>query len=239
VEIVSMQRHIAELAGTREIELVPVTELVTHEGETALLGGATFREDGLERECVVAIAGDAPYALFEGIGTDVRRRVRSLIARLGIGLGRRRRRPFSYEPPEGWTCEEHDDSTTWLHPDFPRTHARLSVFDARPFRDSDAERLDRFLFLRVEAEIVSTDPDELETLDVPGLEGRLRITRGHVDGAHVVRAVAALADDTFVYLAHYETRTEDLALFRAVLASIRPVPRATEPRQLAVIWSDV
>jgi hypothetical protein len=233
----SLQDRIAELTGDAHVEVTAVAELVTPEAEVATIGGARFSIGNVERECVVAIVGDDPYMCIDGVGAsaEMRSRVMILVCQLGLGLGRQRRRPFHHEAPAGWTRQRRADSTLWLHPEQP---ARITVFDARPFIESVGEQLDRSLFLRSEEELDPAAPDQLENLDIPGLEGRLRITRGFIGDDRVVRAVAALADDTFLYLAHCETHDEDLAPFRALLDSIVPLPRAEMHGNLIGIWND-
>jgi hypothetical protein len=211
---------LAAIAG-HDVDLAPLVELVTREGEVALL--AVGR--GNDRECAVAMVGDAPQLCIDAIGPP--RVTRELVARLvvevGAGLGGLRRRWYRYVAPPGWIGIRRDARTVWLHDRYPRVAAHVVVFDARPFVATDAEYLDRALFVRMHDGFVAQHPGVAEDVRTDlGLEGRTRCSHGTFAGACVTRMAVALADDRFLYLAQYEGPEEHAAAFLDVVRTIQP-----------------
>ena len=215
-----MTGRLADLGAPRRA----TTEyLVSDHGEHIFIAATADR--------VIAVAGDDPWLCIDGHG-DVHALVHAAIRQLPTGLGRDRQRRFLYDPPRGWLGLRRDTRAIWLHPAYPRNSARLTVFDARPFRSSVADKLDRLLFVRADDELAMPHDEEVETVHArEGLEGRMRVVRG----SDRVRVVAAFHDDSHAYYALLEAPAEHIETFRVLIASFLPLPRT--PSSAVAIWA--
>lgn len=232
---------IATLDAPSSIVHEPQRELITTEGELAVVGGARCLSRGRELECTVAIVGAEPALCIEALGEPglARAHALSLTSELGLGLGGLRRRWFRYDPPAAWFGVRRSSATVWLHPEHPRVPAIAHVFDARPGAAGDADALDRFVLLTMPEDFVARGGSTVtEVPSAFGLEGRLRLVHGTRRGRELVRLAVASSDDRFTYLANFEG-TNEPALIESVcrmFESFQPLPHGRPSSDAIVLW---
>lgn len=224
-----VERTIDTAFGTAAtVTHAPVTQLVTSEGELAALASAQVNATAHATGVSVGIVGDEPCLAIEVLGAAHREYAVLLIRSLGLGLEAIRRRWFQYAPPPGWLGTRRDRATIWLHPAYPRTPTRVTVFDARPHTDAATEQLHRFLFLRLPDGLRPLGPLEVEDVTSDhGLAGRTRRVVGTLAGAdRTLRMASVHADDRFAYTATIEGQDDPAVerTFRTLIASFHGVP---------------
>jgi hypothetical protein len=204
--------------GARVVDHGAPVELTTPEGEIASIAWAS-----LDNGSTCAAAVVAGVMSIDAIAVDAYSLVTPLVQELGVGLGDRRRRAFVCAPPADWRRVDHPSFTAWCH---PSSWSVATVFLARPYTATVAERLDRELFAKMPSGFHSRRvwPFEDVTSNA-GLVGRLRIESGHRRGVDAIRMAASFGDDRFLYLAHFEGHARDADAFRALVATFQPVPR--------------
>jgi hypothetical protein len=241
--LVRLRALIDEVCAELHADLVsiePRVALVTGEGEHACVSSARI---GAHR-CVIGVAGDGPALIVDAVARerDLRGVVEDLVRGCGLGRAHARRRMFEHEPPPGWCGARRHQRTLWIH---PARAGVITVFDARPFVGSQLESLDRSLFLRMDDRLAPDGEPVVEDIaGAHGLSGRIHQVHGRdARGERVLRGVAALTDEHFLYLASVEapaTRDDGERAFRALVASLRPVPRPAPAAGGPVfdLWAD-
>jgi hypothetical protein len=210
------------IANTSRATRNPITQLRTREGEPAFVASAEVADGHVS----VAIAGGEPFAHVIAIGVSSTHALTVAIVRdLALGLGSVRTRPFVYTPPPRWLGLRRERRTIWLHPAYPSIRARITMFDARPFRDTRDEQLARKLTMELHGTLQAArvSPPEDLALDA-GLAARMLLVEGNLEGREVVRCAASAADDRFMYAGHFEGPRDVMPAFREAFASLQPLP---------------
>lgn len=227
----AIERELAHDPGFVTIEQYPPREVVTHEGEYAVLvtiaGRIGDRRAQLDLGFVIF---DDYYACVHGF-TDVAAQFRELtrtVHELVMGdshmLGLRRRR-FVYDPPPGWERLVCGFDTTWLTPG-----AAIYVRPAWPIPGAPsvtdllvAEPSPTFTIHQV------VEPYAITTR--AGLDGAvLELIGTPADRRPQHRAIALLQDNRYVYPIRFEavldtTTDRHRATFHGLLDSVQPIPR--------------
>lgn len=218
-DVRELVNEVATENGSRIREHGTPIEMRTTEGEIARIAWATLDE----RMCAAAVIAET--MCIDAIAPDALAIVELLARELGVGLGERRRRSFSYDAPAAWVRTDAAFATVWRQPE---TGSIATIFLARPFTATEAERLHRDLFTRMPAGFRSRRVWPVEDVtSTAGLTGRLRIESGHRCGIEAMRVAASFGDDRFLYLAHFEGADLDTEVFRALVVSFHPVPRTS------------
>jgi len=229
-------------AGYGELE-----RFTTVEGEYA--GIVVVTEPAVTR-VVAMVVGDDSYALVEGRTPDPTRAewfrdlVRTVARFYPFGLGRLRRRRFVYRPPEGWSGVQRHGSVVWIHPDYPRVPAKITVFDARPVEGFAPGAVDRLLF-------VDENPFATRDAQLPqtpaearaGFAGTVvRETGRAADGTPMAVEKTLLRDERYLYVAQLEMRIADrdecAPAFAELVRSIEPLPASEldQPARHLIHW---
>jgi hypothetical protein len=201
--------------GARIRERATPIELTTPEGERAQIAWASL--DG-GRTCAAAVV--ANVMTIDAITDDALTLVEQLVRDLGVGLGERRHRDFVYVAPQGWSRVDHVGATEWRH-----HTSTATVYRARPFTATSAERFHRELFVQLPRGFRTRQVLPIEDVtSTAGLVGRLRSESGQRRGVDAIRMAASFGDDRFLYLAHFEGDVRDALAFRALIATFEPIP---------------
>lgn len=206
-----------------------IERVITAEGEYAAV------TEIAGPRCLGFVFGDDFYTQLDGTAADpdrmtvVSRAVRELTRCYSLGLGENRRRRFLYEPPRGWSSCARGLVTRWMAPGFPADSTTLTVFPARPVKESVAGALDRELHEVSWVGFEKLAPHQtLAIRNRHGLAGiSVRVT-GRAPGGPVRRHdLVALEDDRFVYLMRLESAADSAAEreeLRPVWDSVEPLP---------------
>jgi hypothetical protein len=219
---------------------VTLERLLTHEHEHAVFATVAGRVgERPARRSVGIVALDDTYAVVDGMaaGDDLdalERTVRDLTLADSHMLGERRRR-FVYRPPawRGFLVRPHH--AYWLSHGYPRDGIYMVVFPAQP----------RALFPGDAAALVgslnqhkgwSHGPLRPRTDEIPNVHGLsgLELEADVKDGAtEVTRLFVVLEDQRYFYPLLLEAPVARLGscsqTFRAVVASVEPIPGALRP----------
>jgi hypothetical protein len=240
---------IQELGLEPPKRISPFELYATVEGEYgAFVDLASASRDGRAVDVSLAILfGDDWYTCIIGISSPehteaVRASVRELGATYALGLGELRRRRFRYEAPAGWT-----NSTRGLIDEWHHGPSSISVFPARPLKETAAGAIDRALHELVIDGFVATVDQHVPLNTGRFTKGIARLVTGTRDGTVVHHDVAILQDERFFYVARLESSAEALAAnrvaFTKLVDSIEPLPQpqhesnAVDPA-LAASWVD-
>jgi hypothetical protein len=211
------------LAGVRPVLCT------TDEAELAIVAGATAGN----RTYVAAMTATDPYLSVIGAGShpELVALATTMVRRCGLGLGHGRRRMFRYTPPAGWHGMRRPSTSSWYHPEFPRSRIALHVADARPVRAGAAETIDRQLFLRPPGRILPGTTLGPEPVTTGTLAGSKRVAAYEHYGRRVVITSVALSDDQFLYLftlEHPPGDTHGSATLESLLSTVHPIATTSE-----------
>lgn len=224
-----LEKHVADDAFA--VARVGAWErLTTLEGEHAAVITIAGTLDGrlAQRDLGVVLLDDS-YASVSGYCLDPNAfagftaMVRELTAGDTHFLGVRRRR-YEYDAPAGWQARALGFDAEWFPVDYPRATSSITVWAALPRQQVSASQL--FERARTEEPAARVYGDPHPIMSAHGLSGHeLVLDHARGTGRHVV----VLEDDRFVYPLRFETTSPeagaDAALWRAVVESVRPVPR--------------
>jgi hypothetical protein len=242
--LLEMQRVLGDL------EVGPMTRLVTVEGEygAALTITGKRRADGqrVERTLGLVFSEDS-YSRIDGIMQvdaeleGFRARVRAMARNLSLGLGAARRRRFLYRPPLAWQGMARTFRSDWIPPEYPRDHAMIQVFHAKPFAAGPQVAFERMLRedlaygLRIEDQVPPTAISN--PYDLPGEVST--VVGRYPDGPRLHFDLAVLIDARFLYILRLMSGDEGLdshrAAFRSVVESVQPLPAPREARDAAPV----
>lgn len=204
---------------------------------------------GDEQITLVALFGDASYALIEGKTSDPAAHrpfvetVRRLAYGNSLGLGSDRRRPYLYDRPKGWSGIRRAYSTVWVAPDAGQSRASIEVFDARPARNSIGSLQFRRVFEQLPREFGDERPTEPVSLDNRhGVPNQIITFRGTVKGEALSVTDAALVDGRMLYLVRLSSRTpfhttHQQQLYN-VAQSVRPLAVPKADVDVMINWFD-
>ena len=208
-------------------------KITTVEGEYA--GLVVLAEPGGIR-VVAMVLGDDSYVLIEAHTPDPLRTgwFRDLVYTIArfypLGLGRPRRRPYLYRPPDGWQGMRRPGSVVWLSSEYPRVSGRITMFDARPLKWFAPGAVDRFLFVD-ENPFASLDPPRapISVMVRAGFGGTMTTSSGRsADGTHLALGRVMLQDERYTYGAQLESTmaewTQFSQQFEEIVRSIEPLP---------------
>jgi hypothetical protein len=241
------------VAGSARIQ--HAERFVTVEGEyatTAWVSSTSGAGEPLELQFGF-VFGDRTYAEVYAVvsRTDRTEHFRELVTLLTrsyyLGLGSTRSRRYLYTPPAGWRGWSGAHATHWYHPQYPKVHGIVHVFDTKPAVIDMPTSVDRLLFLDYLNTLELDPPEPGKTVSPPnGLVGTLLRHTG-IDPAGNRRCAyqATLLDQRFHYTSQLEASKEHddelLLLFLRLLESIKPLPQPEAGAQhtSAVIhWAD-
>jgi hypothetical protein len=233
-----------------DITIGPLKRIATMEGEYGALItlGGRRKADGVpvERTLGLVYAEDF-YSRVDGIMQleaefeSFRARVATITRNLSLGLGALRRRRFIYRPPEGWQGIGRTFRSDWIPRDYPRDHAMIQVFHAKPFADAPKPQIAFERMMREDLgyglEVEPHEPAEPLT-NAHGLVGELTSIAGRYSGGPRLHFdLAVLADPRFLYILRLETADggleEHRKVFRQVVDSVRPLPGPIEVHDTA------
>lgn len=208
-------------------------KFTTVEGEYA--GLVVLAEQGGIR-VVAMVLGDDSYEWIEAHTPDPLRTgwFRDLVYTIArfypLGLGRPRRRPYLYRPPDGWQGLPRPGAVVWLNTEFPRVSGRITMFDARPLKWFAPGAVDRFLFVD-ENPFARIDPPRapVSVMIRAGFGGSMATSTGQAaDGMQLVLCKTILQDERYFYAAQLESTAAEWGQFSAVfddvVRSIEPLP---------------
>jgi hypothetical protein len=208
-------------------------KLTTVEGEYA--GLVVLAEPGGIR-VVAMVLGDDSYELVEAHTPDPLRTgwFRDLVYTIArfypLGLGRPRRRPYVYRPPDGWQGVPRSGSVVWLNSEYPRVSGRIAVFDARPLKWFAPGAVDRLLFVD-ENPFATLDPARppVSVMIRAGFGGTMSTASGRsADGTQRVLGKVVLQDERYYYGAQLDATAAEWSQFspllEVVVRSIEPQP---------------
>lgn len=241
--------QVARLASLGTVELTPPSREITVEGEHAVLYKIHVRGSSELVVHVGVVFGDDGYNLVEGMCGDPELAetfasvTRRLTLGLPMGLGTDRHRRYLYRlPPTGWYAIPKRHSVTWHPPDYPRTHAAIHVFDARPgVKPDKPHTLERLVLMEPQNTLQSfTDSEIRSFLTDTQLSGAYEILRGTwLGGVPATIAKCTLVDKRFSYSLRLEVSGPAIDaihdLFVEIARSVAPVPLPTHETQQAVI----
>lgn len=243
--------HLARLAPLGEVELTAPTHEVTQEGEHAVLYAGAARGATQVTLHVGITFGDDGYLLVEGLCGDpaldetFAAATRRLTLGLPLGLGADRRRRYRYQRPPGWHPIVKRHEVVWYPVDFPRVHAAIHVFDAKPAQPGRANDLDRLVLMDPQRTLQSFTGEQVySVLTDTGLRGAYEVLRGTRDGGTPAALVrATLTDGRFSYSlrleAHEPGIDEAREHFDRVVRSVHPIPGPQVPQNPAMIhWTE-
>src|SRR5262249_19562854 len=145
-----------------------------------------------------------------------------------LGLGENRRRRYAFDPPRGWPALAAHHATLYLHPEYPKVVSSITVHDARPAAGSQAEAVDRMLFVDTWSGLRDPATPPTPLISRAGLQGQLTRITGVQDGFRSAALQAAYADSRFSYVLQLDARIdavpESLPIFGEVVSSVQPVP---------------
>lgn len=203
---------------------------VTREGEHAAV--AVLSGTG-SRTFAGVVFGDDFYRLIIAGGGEVDAIARRIVLELPLGLAHRRRRWYGYVPPVEWGClRRHTFIAEWIAPEFPREHAMITLFPARPAGESRAGALDRHIYEMGWGGYTSSSVEGPETVTTASQLGGVRwqLVGTWLDGARTHTDVVLLSDNTFFYWMRLDHDGESTQarrdVFAAVVASVEPIPSA-------------
>lgn len=243
-------RDLATALGTgarfTDVEDAPIERVITAEGEYAAVTQLAGTRDGKRIvRCLGFVFGDDFYTQLDGTAADpdrmavVSRAVRELTRCYSLGLGEARRRRFLHESPVGWTGCARGLVTRWIPPGFPADSTTLTVFPARPVKESVAGALDRELHEVSWAGFEKLEPHHTMAIkNRHGLSGiAVRVT-GRAPGGPVRRHdLVALEDARFVYLMRLESAADSAVVrqeFHQVWQTVEPLPEVETTRRSPV-----
>lgn len=208
--------------------------VMTDDGEIAYLFASGDR-------VVAAIPGE-PSFLVEATGVS-REATAALLRRCGLGQGASGKRAFEFTRPAGWHEERWPGESRYTLPGRTWTTALISVFDARPFSNSHAAKLDRFLHMSLDTEVEIECELEAETFETDGgLVGRIREVIARRAEIQITRFAVAFADARYLYAGSFEAPFANAAAkrtFDAVVRSFKPLPRPLSLTDTALShWAD-
>jgi hypothetical protein len=160
---------------------------------------------------------------------------------LPLGLGTDRRRRYIYKRPPGWQAVVKRHSVIWYPPDYPRNHAAIHVFDAKPGQADKPNTLERMVIMEPQNVLQSfTDNAIFSVLTDTGLRGAYEVLRGTWLGgvpAAIVRST--LVDTRFSYSLRLEACEPGIdaarEIFDLVVRSVKPIPQPTKGQVQAMI----
>ncbi len=216
--------------GFRALRIGAWERLTTLEGEHAAVITIAGSLDGrpAQRDLGVVLLDDS-YACISGYCLDpdafagFTATVRELTASDSHFLGIRRRR-YEYAAPAGWHARALGFDAEWFPIDYPHVASTITVWAALPRQQVSASQL--FERARTEEPGTRVYGEPHAIMSAHGLSGHeLVLDHARGTGRHVV----VLEDDRFVYPLRFATTSPeagaDAALWRAVVESVRPVPR--------------
>lgn len=237
--------------GGRPAELVGTPRaIVTEEGEHAVLFALRSTGAGpvLERH-IGLIFGDTHLALIDGRVGDAPEfaRYAELVDRITrswcMGLGGERWRRCFYQPPPGWAGLSRFQTDVWLAPGFPRHHAVISVFHARPERTTRPAQQHSRLFEHLTGEFRPLGSSMVSPIRAhSGLIGEIALFEAGAGDRLQHAANVGFTDGRYNYLVRVESDAAMLdtatSAFRAVYESIEPIPRPTADLSTLVHWAE-
>jgi hypothetical protein len=216
--------------------------IITDEGEY----GAVVTVDGLLLEAPIQhtlgfVFVDDFFSLVDGVALRPEHQgrfagqVRHLTMNDFQGAGQVRRRRYYYQPPGGWSGVGRFLHTYWLPDDFPANPSFITVIPAIPVPPGSKSFIDAIAHNQM--------PDSegllLESMSEPRpLATKNKLSGSYWEGVGTVeqkarfRDVQVLEDGRFAYPvlleSSYERHEGGLALLRALVDTIEPIPRPGE-----------
>jgi hypothetical protein len=235
----------------RLTDIVPgaIERLVTDEGEHAAFVSISARSaEGPVDRSLAVVFGDDWYLKLSGTAMvpeffeATRTITRAICNQASLGLGAIRERRFLYTAPPGWVADARQVglATTWRPRDAADARVAIHVQAAKPLALGGAALLlDKLRHASALDAFVCEQrlpPDDV-TCDA-GLAGVCAHLVGTLAGDKLHVANAILSDAHFRYPLRLESGVtgleEHLAIFRAVIASVQPVP---DPRRTVAVPS--
>jgi hypothetical protein len=233
------------------VRVSPLVRFATDEGENAgmLSISVDTPEVPLERTLGLVV-GDTSYALITATVaapeyvTQFREIVELMTRGWFMCLGEHRRRRYLYDPPAGWHAIPAHHATRYYHPAYPKVVAAVTVHDARPTQVTDAELLDRMLFVETWRGLERDPPTAPTPLQSQyDLTGQLTRITGVQGGQRMVTLQGVYTDTRFTYILQLDAKMDalkdSLPSFSNTVLSARPVPAWAPKKPSSLIqWVD-
>ncbi len=242
-------RRLALPSGCRLRDRSPIESLRTATGEYAALVMESAILDGVPLQRTIGIAfADESYSLIVGLASApalfdrVSLEVRRATVLDGPWHGARTRR-YMYQPPAAWQGFSTGAlQTTWMPLEYPRERALLTVHPALPIPHGQGDYAEQFV-----ARLTGERVEALGIVHTATLSGAWWTVVG-TEARHIV----VLADEGYLYPVVIEAGLSQIesygAVFRQVIDSIEPVPRAwsqpsqttfeARPREASAYWAE-
>lgn len=237
-----------------EIDAIhPFERITTDEGEHAAVARvdlrcALDRGDAVKRPAVVlfgVVFGDNFMTSLDGLGLspdhfdELHATVRDLTQRTVLMLGAPRRRRYVYRVPDGWQGIDRFWDTRFIPPGYPNVGAMITVYAAIP-KPSSRFLVDAVLQGQMfrNATLTKGRGPEVVRFSDKLSGGRWEFVARQHDGSERVQVMIELYDSDYSYRLALDHATDDrssaaLSVFEAVCASVEPVPRAVDGKEVA------